>query len=193
LGHRDELQGSASLGYNSGWYKGISEVRRHLVDDYNARVAGKTGVSEMDTVTTPLPYVADDGKTARYQGYRIGYTAEGKPDSDDAEIYFDFGLIHADLVKQGEEWRIWHLVLQHDHTVEVGTDYSTVPVKLPFGADPLENRFGTPTQEETVYNPFFGWEYMWDDMPRPHETYSVKEGCSPESDLNKPYYKRIRR
>lgn len=182
----------AALGYNNGWYIGTDEIARHLVSDYNARVAGKTGIAGMDTITTPLVYIADDGESARYLGYRLGYTAEGKADGS-ADAYMDFGLVRADLVHVEGQWRILHMVLEHDHTVTVGEDYNKVPVRQPADADPLEARFGTPTREETVYDPFYGWEYMWDDMPRPYETYDEKSSCGPNGLINKPYYKRERR
>lgn len=185
-------QRSAALGYNNGWYIGIEEIRRHLVDDYNGRVDGKKGVMEMNTITTPLVYISDDGKSARYLGYRLGCTAEGKPDGS-ADAYMDFGLVRADLVCRDGDWRLLHMVLEHDHTVTVGEDYNKVPVKLPAQSDPLYSRFGNPTLEETVYDPFYGWEYMWSDMPRPYETYSERESCGPNGLINKPYYMRERR
>lgn len=185
-------QRSAALGVNNGWYMGMDEIYRHLVIDSANRIEGKTGIGGMDTITTPLLYISDDGKSARYLGYRLGYTLEGKQDGS-AEAYMDYGLVRADLLLENGGWRILHLVLEHDHTVEVGTDYSSVPARLPFGADPLEKRMGSPTVEETVYNPFFGWEYMWDDMPRPYESYSEEHSAGPNGLLNKPYYVRERR
>lgn len=182
----------AALGYNNGWYIGTEEITRHLVDDYAERTAGKSGIAGMDTITTPLVYIADNGKSARYLGYRLGYTAEGKSDGT-ADAYMDFGLVRADLVNRDGEWRILHMVLEHDHTVTVGEDYNKVPVKQPVSEDPLAARFGRPTIEETVYDPFYGWEYMWDDMPRPYEAYDEKHSCGPNGLINKPYYKRERR
>ena len=45
----------------------------------------------------------------------------------------------------------------------------------------------------TVYDPLYGWEYIWQDMPRPYETYREREGYGPGGDLGKPYYERERR
>ncbi len=44
----------------------------------------------MHTSTTPLVYIADDGRTARYQGYQLGYQSTGRPDGT-AESYLEFG------------------------------------------------------------------------------------------------------
>lgn len=206
-----ELRAQASLAYNNGYYIGMDEITRHYVAERETLLYKRLapycdaipeiklcsdnlglGIGCMQTSTTPLVYLADDGKTAKYLGYRLGYQATGKPDGS-ADVYLDFGLIFCDLVLENGDWKIWHLVLEHDHTVEIGTDYSKVPVRMPFGEDPLEREFGTPTLEQTVYAPLYGWEYLYQDMPRPYATYTPKNSYGPTGDLGKPYYKRERR
>ena len=201
---------TASLGYNNGYYVGMDAIAQHYVLDREAQryewlkpyhEAEQTplcrenlglGASAMHTSTTPLVYIADDGRTARYQGYQLGYQSTGRPDGT-AGSYLEFGLLYADLVREEDGWKIWHLVMEHDHTVEVGTAYADVPVRRPDSEDPLARDYGTPTVEQTVYNPLFGWEYIWQDMPRPYVTYDDKSGYGPGGDLGKPYYKRERR
>ena len=202
---------TASLAYNTGYFVGMDEVIRQLVvfrDEQRyerlkpyceadptiacSRENLGLGCSEMHTATTHLVYIADDGKTARYLGYRPAYLSTGHPDGT-ASTYFDLGLVFCDLVKEGESWKIWHLVLEHDHTIEAGHNYADTPVKLAPGADPLEADFGDPTVKHTVYNPFFGWEYLYQDMPRPYAAYNDKESYGPLGDLGKPYYDRERR
>ena len=199
---------TASLAYNNGYYVGMAEVARHYVGDrlaqrmerlkaYEGRVEATEanlgyGCSAMHTSTTPLVYIADDGRTARYLGYQLGYQANGKPDGD-ADAFFEFGLMFADLKKENGVWKIWHLVLEHDHTVEVGTAYADVPVLRPEEEDPLRPDWGDPTVKQDVYQPLFGWEYIWQDMPRPYDTYNEKESYGPNGDLGKPYYLRERR
>jgi hypothetical protein len=205
-------QSTASLAYNTGYFVGIAEVERQLVvfrdEQRYARLKPYTeanpeiklckenlglGCSEMHTSTTHLVYIADDGKTARFLGYRPAYLSTGLPDGT-AKTYFDLGLVFADLIKEGDKWKIWHLVIEHDHTIEAGHNYADTPVKLPEGEhDPLEEDYGTPTIPTTVYNPFFGWEYMFQDMPKPYATYNDKESYGPKGDLGKPYYDRERR
>jgi hypothetical protein len=199
-----ELRKTASLGYNTGYYIGIDEVKRHLVDERKAWLEAnlKTraeadkeidasgenlgyGVATLNTVSTPLAVVADDGKTARFLGDSIGFTTEGNPD-DTATSYLTFDLVLADLVLEEGEWKIWHVVYQHDHTIEVGTNYGDSPT---IGwEDPLYARFGKPTREQEVYNPLYAWEYIYQDMPHKYATYTDKAGYGPESDLGKPYY-----
>lgn len=207
---RPENRKTAALGYNNGWYVGMEEIARHYVVEREAQLyerlepycaEGKAescrtnlglGASAMHTATTPLVYIADDGKTARYQGYQLGYQSVGRPDGT-AESFLEFGLLYADLIREEGEWKLWHLVMEHDHTVEVGTAYADVPVRRPDAEDPLARDYGRPTVQRTVYNPLFGWEYVWQDMPRPYDSYRPSESYGPEGMLGKPYYERERR
>lgn len=204
-GHRR----TASLGYNNGFYVGFEEIARHYVgfrqqqredalkpylvegEDHTPEQLG-LGCAAMDTATTPLVYIAEDGMTAQYQGYRLSFQSTGHPDGT-ADSYMDFGLIHCDLVKESGVWKIWHLTLERDHTVTVGENYANVPVRRPETEDPLYANTGTPTLEREVYNPFFGWENMWYDMPRPYTTMTDERSYGPEGMLGKPYYERERR
>ncbi|MGI5971452.1 MAG: nuclear transport factor 2 family protein [Oscillospiraceae bacterium] len=208
---KPENRATASLGNNIGYYMGMDEIARHYVLDrdklryerlkaycdadpgieYSSKNLG-LGIGAIHTATTPVVNIADDGRTAQYLGYGLNYKAYGKPDGS-ADAYFDFGLIFADLMKEDGEWKIWHLVLQHDHTVEVGSDYSKVPVLRAFGEDPLELEFGNPTVAANVYNPLYGWEYIYQDMPKPYYSYTDKDGYGPGGDLGKAYYERERR
>lgn len=201
-----ENQKTASLSYNNGFYTGMDEIARHYVD-YRAkqredaqnlyRAAGVPGdiglgCAAMHTSTTPLVYIADDGKTAQYLGYHLGFESTGKPDGS-AATYMDLGLIHADLIKEDGQWKIWHLSLEHDHTITVGENYAKVPVRQPPEEDPLFANFGTPTIQREVYNPFFGWENMWYDMPRPYAAMTPERSYGPDGNLGKMYYERDKR
>ncbi len=201
---------TASLAYNNGYYTGMDEIARHYVGDREkelyerldiyiksdrniARIRENLGIgqAQMHTSTTPLVYIADDGKSARYLGYQLGFQIKAAPEDD--EEYMEFGLIFADLLKEDGRWKIWHLVLEHDHTVEVGKAYAEIPVKRSEDEDPLRGDWGEPTIKKDVYKPFFGWEYIYQDMPRPYDTYCDKESYGPLGDLGKPYYERERR
>ncbi len=202
---------TASLGVNNGWYVGMEEIARHYVADLEAQRyeqlqrfhradasvklcqenLGK-GVTCMHTSNTPLVYIADDGRTAKYLGCDIGHQTYGKPDGT-ADAYHVIGRIFADCIRENGQWKIWHLVLEHEYTIAAGTDYSTYPIYLKPDDDPIELENGLPTIMETVHDPFFNWEYMYQDMPRPYRTYTDKNGYGPESDLNLPYYVREER
>ncbi|MCD8145108.1 MAG: nuclear transport factor 2 family protein [Oscillospiraceae bacterium] len=207
-----ENQKTASLAYNNGYYVGMDAISQHYVVEREQQLYDRLkpycqadpsvescrenlglGASAMHTSTTPLIYIADDGKTARFQGYQLGYQSVGSPDGT-AESYLEFGLVYADLIREEGGWKIWHLVLEHDHTVEVGHAYAEVPVLRPDSEDPIiQMDCGTPTVQRTVFDPFYGWEYIWQDMPRPYETYRDVDGYGPNGNLGKPYYERERR
>ena len=67
-----------------------------------------------------------------------------------------------------------------------------MPIEPQPGDDPLEAEFGEPTVKRTVYEPFFGWEYMYQDMPRPYYSYTDIRSYGPEGELGLPYYERER-
>ncbi len=203
---RPENRRTASYAVNSGYYVGLDEVVRHLVLDRSEHLYANLkersdrdsgvefsnlnlgyGCATMMTMNTPLIKIADDGRSARFMGYSIGFTADGNAD-ETATAYMVFDRVFADLLKEDGEWRIWHMAVTHDHTMEAGENYGANPV---IGwKDPISARDGNPTVEQKVYDPLFGWEYMYQDMPRQYYTYTDKIGCGPNSDLGKPYYER---
>jgi hypothetical protein len=196
---------TASLGVNNGWYVGMEEIARHYVVDAEAQRYAQLqafadadpsikvckdnlgkGISCFHTCNTPLVFVADDGKTARYLGCDIGHQTYGKP-GNTADAQHVIGRVFADVILENGQWKIWHLVLEHEYTIAAGTDYGSYPLHLKPGDDPIESENGQPTIQETVHDPFYNWEYMYHDMPRPYRTYTDKHGYGPESDLNLPY------
>ena len=202
-----------TLMFNDGAYTGAASVKAYYdaCHDRNALVAklmqkrfpdvlgGKSddkiygvGPFKVKPMACPVIEVAGDGKTAKGLWYSIGNEAMAQADGT-ARVQWMLGKVAADFIREEDGWKIWHLVMEHDHTVEVGTAYADVPVRRPDSEDPLARDYGTPTVEQTVYNPLFGWEYIWQDMPRPYVTYDDKSGYGPGGDLGKPYYTRERR
>lgn len=203
-----QYRASASLGVNTGYYKGLDEVARHIVADNEARLYENLkarnaadssipvddlhlgyGCGEFLSLNTPVIRISDDGRFAQFMCVYMGYTIEGKPDGT-AEALQVFGRIMADLVKEHSgQWRIWHLTFANDHTLEAGTNYADYPVNG--WEDKISGRFGQPTEERTVYDGFYGWEHCYTDMPKEkYYTYTDKLGYGPEGDIGKPYYER---
>jgi hypothetical protein len=203
---------TASLANNFGYYVGMDDISNYYVVQHNTRRYEQLkpyteadpsigydnlhlglGTMSHHTVNTPLCYIAEDGKTAKYMAYDCGEQTVGKPDGT-MDAYFVFGLLYADLVKEDGEWKIWHLALTHDHSIPVGISYGdAMPIEAPQQDDPLVPEFGTPTVQHTVYEPFFGWEYLYQDMPKPYYTYTDRASYGPEGELGYPYYERERR
>ena len=202
-----EHTSDASFATNIGFFVGIDEVRRHLVDEYQAReqetldelkaaYPGKfdnaelgLGMTCMHSCTTPLLFISADDKYARYLGYDLGMTGKGKADGT-AECYFEFGLLLIELVREKDGWKIWHLVEQHDYSIESGKNYNDIPTVIT-GYDPGVRGYGEPTIRKEVYDNQYGWEYLFYDMPRPFKTYDEDEGYGPKGKVGKKFYERI--
>lgn len=179
---------TASLGYNNGYYIGMDEIVRHLVLEQTD--LPKTGSARMETLTTPLIKLHGDGKTAQYQGYMPGFRSSAQADGT-IETYLTLDMCFADLIKEEGTWKIWHLILMHDHTMEAGKPYGKLPT---FGwNDPLEETFGTPTVPQELHDPSYGWELLYDDMPRELDTYEEKYSYGPYGDFGKKYFQRDKR
>ena len=179
---------TASLGYNNGYYIGMDEIVRHLVLEQTD--LPKTGSARMETLTTPLIKLHGDGKTAQYQGYMPGFRSSAQADGT-METYLTLDMCFADLIKEEGTWKIWHLILMHDHTMEAGKPYGKLPT---FGwNDPLEETFGTPTVPQELHDPSYGWELLYDDMPRELDTYEEKYSYGPYGDFGKKYFQRDKR
>lgn len=197
----------ASFGTNTGFFVGIDEVKRHLVDEYQAAEqetldawkAAKPGaydnaelglgMTAMHSCTTPLLYISVDDKYARYLGYDLGISGKGKPDGT-ADCYFEVALLLIELVREADGWKIWHMVEQHDFSMESGKNYNDVNTVIE-GYDPASRFYGDPTVKKEVYDNQFGWEYLFYDMPRPFKTYDEDEGYGPKGKVGRKFYERL--
>lgn len=202
-----EHTADASFGTNTGFYVGLQEVRRHLVEErrdqeetvlqefqdadpekYKDAVPG-LGLTAMHSCTTPLLFISADDKYARYLCYDLGMTGRGKPDGT-ADCYFEFGLLLIELVREQDGFKIWHLVQQHDYSIESGKNYNDINTVIE-GYDPGSRWYGDPTVKKEVYDNQYGWEYLFYDMPRPFKTYDEDEGYGPNGKVGRKFYERI--
>ena len=199
---------TASLGLNNGYYVGMDEISNYYVVqnndlryeqlkaysdacpeiEYN-NLNLNIGIMNLDSLNTPVIYIAEDGKTAKYMAYDVGIYTVGKPDGT-ADACFLFGIAYADLIKEDGEWKIWHLILQHDHSVPAGVPYSTIPSRLRPGDDPFIEEFGTPTIQREVHDTFLGWEYLYQDMPTPYYSYNDLRSYGPNGEMGLKFYER---
>ena len=195
----------ASFATNTGFYVGLDEVRRHLVNEYREKCVSQKekyikagvdyatdgiGMCSMHSATTPVLFVADDGKSAKVLVYDLGMSAEGSPDGS-AKCYHEVGLLLIEFLKEDGQWKIWHLVEEHDFTIEAGRDYNEVPTIIRPEDDPGRKDFGDPTIKKDVYDNIFGWEYLFYDMPAPYKTYEEERGYGPNGKVGRKYYERI--
>lgn len=131
------------LGLNNGYYKGGDAVKGYF--DYLAKgveVKSKTlhtifadhignlseqeayGVGQLEYIplTSPLIEVAEDGKTAKgmwlSQGSCMEITAGG-PDS-----IWKMTCYAVDFIKQGDDWKLWHMLVLDEIYSPMGQDWS---------------------------------------------------------------------
>lgn len=204
-----ENRNTSSFATNIGFYAGADEVKRHLVDEYETRLAEKLeefrkaepdagymdgdlgmGMTAIHSCTTPVLFIANDGLTARAIVYDLGMSGAGKPDGT-ADCYFEVGILLIELICENGEWKLWHVVEQHDFTIESGRDYNDVPVIITDPNDPSMKDFGIPTIKKDVYDNQYGWEYLFYDMPKPYKTYDEDEGYGPGGKVGRKYYERL--
>ncbi len=166
--HREELnelwvqrydnKKTASFGNNFGYYVGMDEISNYYVVQNNERYyqwlkeysdaredveysSLNLGIGQMrtHTVNTHLVEISDDGLTAQYCACDNGQVTYGKPDGT-ADAYYLGGMVFADLIKEGDEWKIWHLKICHDHTCSAkaskgGGGFGQMPIMESPGAD----------------------------------------------------------
>ncbi len=202
-----EHTADASFATNTGFFVGIDEVRRHLTGEYEAREqetlsafqAAKPGtydnaelglgMTAMHSCATPLLFISVDDQYARYLCYDLGLSGKGKPDGT-AECYFEFAPLLIELVREADGFKIWHMVEEHDFSIESGKNYNDVNTVIT-GYDPATRFYGDPTIKTEVYDNQYGWEYLFYDMPRPFKTYDEDEGYGPKGKVGRKFYQRL--
>lgn len=193
----DANRKTASMGYNNGYYVGLDNIIKHfVVDAYDARTENLKAYSEavgvelneknlgygasfVHTVNTPYIEIAGDGKTAKYIGYDCGLYCIGKPDGT-SDSNFVFAKIYADLAKEGDSWKIWHLLTAYDHIIPAGKSYGDLDPEAPWGADIVEQACGDPTIRDVAYDALYGWVDVWERLPRPYYTFDNSKAYTAE-------------
>ena len=98
------------------------------------------------------------------------------------------GKVAIDFVKEGDAWKIWHIVEANDATCEAGDTYGDHPVYIDYATDPVAVEFGTPTIPMITHDATFNW---WDNYPAPpedYETWSDELSYGPEGYPEKTEY-----
>ena len=185
---KDENLSTASLGYNNGYYVGLDNILRHYVQDqYQARLENlqlyheKTGLALTEknlghgaafvhTMNTPYIEVAGNGLTAKYVGYDCGLYCVGDGEGG-SDSNLTFAKIFADLKKEDEDWKIWHLLITYDHIIPAGRSYGELDPEAPWGADIVEQACGDPTIRDVAYDSLYGWVDVWERLPRPYYSF----------------------
>lgn len=140
-----DRQVSASYGTNDGYLTGMSSIKKHYVEEFEAAQAEKlrrvaaacpadvqntseylgVGTSACEPLTTPLVEISADGIYAKGTWFTPGQKTE--IDVDSASAKFVYGKIFADFAKEDGQWKIYHLFFGVEYAVEAGEpfDYPT--------------------------------------------------------------------
>lgn len=170
---------TASLGANPGYYVGMDAIRAHYVDDRKKEIGDGTGFCCAHPISTGLVELAGDGRTAKGLWYCIGQ--ETAPNGDGtAKALWETGKVAIDFVKEGESWKIWHVMEASDCVCEAGSEYSEGSPYVDFATDPVAAAFGAPTVPMLTHDQNFNWWDNYPAPPKPYETWSDDISYGPE-------------
>lgn len=164
-------QATASFGKNTGYYVGMDNIRSYYVTKHAADLGDGVGTMNAHPISTGLVELAGDGKTAKGLWYSIGQDTYPNGDGT-AKALWNTGKVAIDFVKEGDAWKIWHIVEANDIVSEAGTAYGDGPVYLDYETDPVAVEFGTPTIQKLVHDQTFNWWDNYPPMPQPYEHWS---------------------
>lgn len=167
-------QATASFGKNTGYYVGMDNIRSYYVTKHAADLGDGVGTMNAHPISTGLVELAGDGQTAKGLWYCIGQeTVPGK-------AMWVTGKVAMDFVKEGDSWKIWHVVEANDLSGEAGARYSDGTPYWEPEHDPIVKAFGTPDVAELTHDPNFNWWDNYPAMPEPYDTWSDGISYGPE-------------
>lgn len=144
--HREDV----SLGINTGWYQGASAVAGYyqalgdkislasdiLAATFPEKLAGKTreelyGVGQLGVkpVDTFVIEIAGDGETAKGIWSLHGTYADITPSGPVS--YWDWGYYCVDFIREGDAFKIWHMMYLTDINSPTGGDWAAEPLSFP--------------------------------------------------------------
>jgi hypothetical protein len=138
------------LGFNHGYYQGydtlnayfqateaLTKIQTECVRNAHPELAGKpveelfgVGSLNVDSLSTPLIELAEDGQTAKGLWYLGG--GEIEVYGCGPVGYWNWGRVGVDFVKEKGEWKIWHMVFAMDLKCQSGSSWKEgTPLSLP--------------------------------------------------------------
>lgn len=188
----------ASLGSHWGFYSGMDEIERYYVHYHAKRMENRLrgyaktpnripediyyGCAIFRTVSTPVIYIAEDGKTAQGMWLLSGQETYGLSEHD-AEASAIYGRAGVDLILEDGDWKIWHWYDCYDMVNHVGEKTTDTPVfpdkeKTPFCMEFLE---GEPTIRMTTHFPSTHSADGWPPFPCAHRSYNLDNSYEPQA------------
>ena len=200
------LQATASFGRNTGWYVGMDAIRGYYVEQHqrdrqaqldalcaadpaieNCPANLGLGCASTHTPSTGYVHIAGDGKTARAMFYSLAQETTAQPDGTALALWVPEKQAF-DLVREADGWKIWHMVLATDITLEAGTNFEDHGPYADYDHDPVMQEFGTPTVPCICHDSTFNWWDNYPPIPQPYETYTDAESYAPAGYKGPEYF-----
>ena len=135
---RDDLCLTVNSGYYvgrqavEGYYAAIHEknllTTRLIMAKYPEAFAGKTpeeaygcGLLNYKPLDTPVIEIARDRQTAR--GIWTCRNSYSELTTGGPAAYYEWGWVAADFLREGDAWKLWHLMIVNDVHVQAGLPY----------------------------------------------------------------------
>jgi hypothetical protein len=201
-----DLRKTASMGKNTGWYVGMDAIRAYYVEKHLAdRKRQLAAISAANPAildceenlhigcianhpaTTGLVEIAGDGKTAKALFYSNGQETQADPDGTATAMWVPQKQAY-DLVKEDGQWKIWHLTMAVDSSLEAGGNFSETDAYTHYDSDPIMLEFGTPTIPCITHDATFNWWDNYPPRPLPYETWSDELSYGPEGYKPQEYF-----
>ena len=140
--------------------KDLEELRKKYPDIPDTAASLGAGDFLFHTLTTPIIEVAGDGKTAKGMWYSPGIFigATKGTDGKSGGIYF-YEKYGVDFIKEGDQWKIWHIQMFYDYTGPLEHGVADVPVGGAGIKEAGETKAVDPRmkQDKANPNPYPGW------------------------------------
>lgn len=165
---------TASYGKNWGYYVGMDAIRSYYVD---SNPFGAPGTNICHPVATICVEEAEDGQTCQAMWYNASYETrlvDGK-----LTPLWIAEKCSADLVKEGDDWKIWHLFIGTDMQSEASVAFAQQKVDLPPEENPVAVEFGTPNLPMDAYITRYNY-YPYPSIPAPYETFRDEGSSGPK-------------
>ena len=111
-------------------------------------------------------------------GHDCGLYCIGNPDGT-SDSNFTFAKIYADLAREGDTWKIWHLLTAYDHIIPAGKCYGDLDPEAPWARHRGTTR-GDPTIRDIAYDSLYGWVDVWERLPCPYYTFDPTKAYTAE-------------
>lgn len=176
-----ENQKTAQFGSNWGYYVGLDSIKKYYEAAFPPDIDGYCFHMPSSTIVV---HIAADGLTAFCVAYALASQAS---DAGDGTRGYDvFDRVWFDMKKEEDGWKIWHMFVGNDASVENAANVMHYPALAKRDknspVNPSEIQFGKPDYPILAFDPKYGW-YDFPRIPDSHDSYNLEMSCGLEACL----------